>query len=166
MTRFFSEPLDKHPRTAFHSGDARIDYYFRETVAQDISQGNAVCYLLLKRSSDRIAGFYTLSPFNIPLGYLAPGLSRTMPRYPSLPVVLIGWMGRDMAFQGMGIGSLLLYDALQRIVRAPVGVSAIFAEGIDDNVSAFYRRHLFQPLANRPQTLFLPMQTALTLVSG
>jgi hypothetical protein len=40
------------------------------------------------------------------------------------------------------------------------------ADAIDDLAAAFYRDHQFQPLVSRPQSLFLPMKTALALVSG
>ena len=166
MSRFISEALAKHLRTVFSSGHDRTDRYFRETVSQDVKRGYAACYLLIERSSNKIAGFYTLSAHSIPLNDLPPELARTLPRYPSVPVVLIGWMGRDLAFRGTGIGSLLLYDAIQRVVKAPVGVHAICADAIDEKATAFYRKHQFQPLLSHPPTLFLPMKTAVAVVDG
>lgn len=166
MTRFVSEALAKHERTAFSSGHERIDRYFHQEVSQDVKRSYAACYLLIERSTDRIAGFYTLSAHSIPLNEVPPELARKLPRYPSVPVVLIGWIGRDLAFRGEGVGSLLLYDAIQRVVKAPVGVYAICADAIDAAATAFYRLHQFQPLHSRPQTLFLPMKTAQALVEG
>jgi GNAT superfamily N-acetyltransferase len=164
VSRFVSEALAKHERSAFTSGNERIDRYFREAVSQDVKRCYAACYLLIERSSEKIAGFYTLSAHSIPLNDVPPELARKLPRYPSVPVVLIGWMGRDLASRGTGIGSLLLYDAIRRVVKAPVGVYAICADAIDENAAAFYRKHQFQPLRSRPQTLFLPMKTAIALV--
>ena len=40
------------------------------------------------------------------------------------------------------------------------------ADAIDELAAVFYRDHQFQPLVSRPQSLFLPMKTALALVSG
>jgi GNAT superfamily N-acetyltransferase len=166
VRRFVSEALAKHQREAFCSGHDRIDRYFHQTVSQDVKRSYAACYVLIERSTGKIAGFYTLSAHSIPLNAIAPELAKKLPRYPSVPVVLIGWMGRDLAFRGTGVGSMLLYDAIQRVVKAPVGVYAICADAIDENAAAFYRKHRFQPLLNRPQTLFLPMKTALALVDG
>jgi hypothetical protein len=59
---------------------------------------------------------------------------------------------------------MMLYDAIQRVVKAPVGVYAICADAIHENAAAFYRQHQFQPLLSRPQTLFLPIKTAIALV--
>ena len=94
-------------------------------------------------------------------------MKRLLPRYPSVPVVLIGWMGRDLAFRGTGLGSMLLYDAISRVAQAPIGAYAICADAIDEDATVFYLKHQFQPLVSRPQTLFLPMKTAnQALVSG
>ena len=166
MTRFFSERLGKQERGLFASGNDRIDRYFRETVAQDVKRSYAACYVLVERDTAKIAGFYTLSAHSVPLNEVTPELAKKLPRYPSVPAVLMGWMGRDVGFRGAGIGTLLLYDAIYRLAKAPVGAHAICADAIDEDAVAFYREHQFQPLLSRPQSLFLPMKTALALVSG
>ena len=166
MTRFVSEALAKHERAAFCSGHDLIDRYFRETVSQDVKRSYAACFVLIERSTGKFAGFYTISAHSIPLNDVAPELAKKLPRFPSVPVVLIGWMGRDLAFRGTGVGSMLLYDAISRVAKAPVGAYAICADAINDVAAAFYRDNQFQPLVSRPQTLFLPMKTAQALVSG
>ncbi len=166
MTRFVSEALAKHKRNAFTSGHERIDRYFRETVSQDCKRDYVTCYVLIERTTNKIAGFYTLSGYSIPLNNIPPELASKLPRYPSVPAVLIGWMGRDLTFRAEGIGSMLLYDAIRRVASAPVGAYALCADAIDENAAAFYLKHQFQPLSSRPQTLFLPMKTAQTLVEG
>jgi GNAT superfamily N-acetyltransferase len=166
VTRFFSEALGQRDRAGFSSGNDRIDRYFREIVSQDIKRSYAACFVLVERTTDKIAGLYTLSAHSVALNDIGSELARKLPRYPSVPAVLIGWMGRDLAFKGTGVGSLLLYDAISRVAKAPVGAHAIYADAIDEAATAFYREHQFQPLVSRPQSLFLPMKTALTLVSG
>ncbi len=166
MTRFVSEALGKRDRAGFASGDDRIDRYFRETVSQDVKRGYAACFVLAERATGKIAGFYTLSAHGVPLSDIAPALAKKLPRYPSVPAVLIGWMGRDSGFRGAGIGTLLLYDAIARVAKAPVGAHAICADAIDERAEAFYRKHQFEPLVSRPRSLFLPMKTALVLVDG
>jgi ribosomal protein S18 acetylase RimI-like enzyme len=166
VTRFFSEALGQRDRAAFVSGNDRIDRYFREVVSQDIKRSYAACYVLIERTTGKTAGFYTLSAHSVALNDLGPELAKKLPRYPSVPAVLIGWMGRDTAFRGEGIGSLLLYDAISRVAQSPVGAHAICADAIDEAAAAFYREHQFQALVSRPNSLFLPMKTALTLVGG
>jgi ribosomal protein S18 acetylase RimI-like enzyme len=157
---FFSEALAAHDRAAFNSGNERIDAYFRHTVSQDIKRGYAACYVLVEQASGRLAGFYTLSSHGIPLTELSPEVARKLPRYPSVPAVLIGWLGRDLAFRGQHLGSLLLADAIKRLANAPAGIHAICADATDADAALFYRQHQFQPFVSRPGGFFLPMKTA------
>jgi ribosomal protein S18 acetylase RimI-like enzyme len=165
VTAFFSEALAKHDRSAFTSGNERIDAYFRQTVSQDVKRGYAACYVLIEKAGERLAGFYTLSSHSIPLTELAADVTRKLPRYPSVPAVLIGWLGRDESFRGQQVGALLLTDAIMRLAAAPIGVHAICADAIDEAAAAFYREHQFQQFITRPHTLYLPMKTALALVA-
>lgn len=161
MTAFFSEVFGKHDRTGFASGNERIDGYFRQTLSQDVKRGYARCYVLIEKSSQRLAGFYTLSSHSIPLTEVPEDVARKLPRYPSIPAALIGWLGRDLSFRGQHVGSLLLADAITRLASAPVGIHAICADAIDDAAKAFYLEHQFQAFSGRPDSLFLPFKTAL-----
>ena len=162
---FFSEALGQHDRSAFTSGNQRIDGYFRQTVSQDVKRGYAACYVMVERANGRIAGFYTLSSHSIPLTELAADVTRKLPRYPSVAAVLIGWLGRDTNYRGKEVGAMLLADAITRLAAAPIGVHAICADAIDNAAAAFYREHQFQPFVGRPSALYLPMKTAPALVA-
>jgi GNAT superfamily N-acetyltransferase len=95
---------------------------------------------------------------------VAAEVARKLPRYPSVPAVLIGWLGRDESFRGQHLGSMLLADAITRLAAAPIGVHALCADAIDDAAVAFYPEHQFQPFVSRPNSLYLPMKTALALL--
>lgn len=60
---------------------------------------------------------------------------------------------------------MLLADAITHLAAAPVGIHAICADAIDDAVATLYRVHQFLPFVSRPNALYLPMKTALTLVA-
>jgi hypothetical protein len=44
-------------------------------------------------------------------------------------------------------------DAISRIAKAPIGAIAICADAIDEDATAFYMKHQFEPLVSRSQTL-------------
>jgi ribosomal protein S18 acetylase RimI-like enzyme len=161
VTRFYSEALGKHDRSAFSSGNERIDAYFRTTVSQDVKRHYAQCYVLIERETSRLAGFYSLSATNIPLTEIAADVARKLPRYPSVPAALIGWLGRDLGFRGQEIGAMLLRDAVVRVAASNIGVYALCADAIDDAAVEFYRRFLFTVFESRPRSLFLPIATAI-----
>ena len=165
MTAFFSEALGQRDRAAFSSGNERIDGYFRQTVSQDVKRGYAACFVLVEQASAKIAGFYTLSSHSIALTELPVEVARKLPRYPSVPAVLIGWLGRAAGFRRQHIGPMLLADAITRLAAAPVDIHALCADAIDDAAAAFYREHQFQPFLSRPNSFYLPMKTALALMA-
>ncbi|MGH7101707.1 MAG: GNAT family N-acetyltransferase [Acetobacteraceae bacterium] len=164
--RFAIEPLVKgHKRADFACGNDRIDSYFRETVSQDVKRKYATCFVAREIATSRIAGFYTLSSSNVPLNEIPEPLVKKLPRYPSVPAVLIGWLGRHSDYAGQGLGEALLFDAIKTVATAPIGAHAIFADAIDDKAVRFYAAFGCTPLIRRPRTLYLPMATALSLLS-
>lgn len=165
--RFAIEALTKaHQRKTFSCGNERIDRYFRETVTQDIKRRYASCFVAPDLETGQIAGFYTLSSSNVPLTAVPEPLAKRLPRYPTVPAVLIGWLGRDQSYAGLGLGEALLFDAIRTVAEAPIGAHAIFADAIDGNAAAFYAAFGFTPLSDRPNTLYLPIATAERLLSG
>ncbi|MEO3431752.1 GNAT family N-acetyltransferase [Inquilinus sp. CAU 1745] len=164
--RFVIEPLEKkHKRADFFCGNERIDRYFRETVSQDVKRKYATCFVAREISTDRVAGFYTLSSSTVPLNDVPKTLAKKLPRYPSVPAVLIGWLGRHTDYAGQGLGDALLFDAIRTVATSPIGAHAIFADAIDDAAAAFYEAFGFVPLTERPRTLYLPVATAMSLLS-
>ena len=164
--RFAVEPLSKaHDRSGFACGNSRIDTYFRETVSQDVKRRYATCFVAREIATDAVAGFYTLSSNAVALTDVPQGLAKKLPRYPTVPAVLIGWLGRHENFRGLGLGEALLFDAIKTIAKAPIGAHAIFADAIDDDAVTFYESYGFKRLNDRPRTLYLPVVTALTLIS-
>jgi ribosomal protein S18 acetylase RimI-like enzyme len=165
--RFAIEALSKaHQREAFSCGNERIDRYFRETVTQDIKRRYATCFVARDLETDRIAGFYTLSSSNVPLMAVPEPLASRLPRYPTVPAVLIGWLGRDQSYAGLGLGEALLFDAIRTVAEAPIGAHAIFADAIDEKAAAFYAAFGFTALIDRPNTVHLPVATAQLFLSG
>jgi hypothetical protein len=153
VTRFVSEALAKHKRDGFFSGNDRIDHYSHENASQEVKLSYAACFVLIESCTGKVGGFHTLSAHCIILNDAAQGLAKKLLRYPNVPL-------------GAGEGSMLLYDAISRVAKAPVGAYAICADTTDEVAVAFYHDHQFQPLVSRPQSLFLPMKTALAPVSG
>ena len=161
MTRFFSETLGKHDRGQFSSGNEAIDAYFRTRISQDVRRNYAKAFVLIEKETEKVAGFYTLSATNIPLGEVRDEVARKLPRYPVIPAALIGWLGRDVQFKGQDVGGILIRDAIVRAARSDLGAHAICADAIDESARQFYLRFQFEPFESRPNSLFLPMAAAI-----
>lgn len=163
--RFSIEPLSKnHIRSDFVSGNSRIDEYFIKGVSQDVKRKYAACFVARELATDRIAGFYTLSSSNVPLTEVPKELAKKLPRYPTVPAVLLGWLARHSDFAGIGLGEALLFDVIHTVAIAPIGAHAIFADAIDQKAVEFYLAYGFTPLLEHPRKLYLPLAVASKLI--
>jgi len=145
-----------HDRSLFRSGAEQLDHYLRTQVAQDIRRRIAACFVALGEK-DRIIGYYTLASASVPLTALPPERRKKLPRYPAVPTVRMGRLAVDQAFQGTGLGGILLADAIDRTVRSEIASYALIVDAKSDDAAAFYRHHGFISLPDTPLMLFLPL---------
>ncbi len=152
-----------HDRRAFSCGVPVLDRYLSERASQDVKRRIGNCFVAVDRDAGAIAGYYTLSAASLPFSSFPEDETRRLPHYPVLPATLIGRLAVDLRYRGVGLGSALIVDALHRSIRAAPASFSLLVDAKDGNAAAFYRKHGFIPLTDRPQSLFLPMATALKL---
>lgn len=121
----------------------------------------AQAFVLVETDQTTIKGYYTLSSSSLLLSELPEEIRKQLPRYPKLPVTLLGRLAVSVHNQGQGIGRLLLVDALLRSLRqtAEVASMAVVVDAIDEAAVNFYRKYHFLPLPETPRTLFIEMTT-------
>jgi ribosomal protein S18 acetylase RimI-like enzyme len=155
---FRIEPLASgHNRTPFDCGVAALDRYFREQVSQDIKRRIATCFVAVSTESNSVAGFYTLAASSVALDSLAPETAKKLPRYPVVPVALIGRLAIDGRFRSKGLGGALLADAIARVARTELGVFAVIVDAKDEAAQRFYEHHGFIVLPGQKKRLLLPL---------
>ena len=74
---------------------------------------------------------------------------------------LLGRLAVDQAQQGMGLGRLLLLDALRRALRMSegIGLFAVEVVALDEAARAFYEKYGFLSLQDDALHLYLSMKT-------
>jgi ribosomal protein S18 acetylase RimI-like enzyme len=149
-----------HDRKSFSSGVEPLDRYLRELANQDIKRRVSNCFVALD-DFGVIAGYYTFAATSLPLTELSAEETQRLPRYPLLPAGLIGRLAIDRRFQGRGLGGALIMDAATRAARGDTAIFALIVDAKDDKAIAFYEHHQFRRFATRPDSLFLPLATAL-----
>jgi predicted N-acetyltransferase YhbS len=79
-----------------------------------------------------------------------------------IPVILLGRLAVDIAYQGKGIGTGLLRDAVLRTTQAAqiAGIRAILVHAISNSAKRFYERCGFVPSSVDPMTLAVPIAEA------
>ena len=160
-------PLSKqHDRRSFDCGEQSLNQYLHRYASQDIKRRvNRVFAASPPDAPRQVIGYYSLSAGSLDATALPEAFRRRLPRYP-VPVALLGRLAVAESRQGMGLGSILLADALQRIAQAGqvMAVYAVVVDALNDQAAKFYRQFGFISLPSHPLKLFLPMDTVTTLV--
>jgi GNAT superfamily N-acetyltransferase len=150
-----------HDRATFNCGSAALDRYLHQQARQDTEKRVAAPFVLVEPPALRVLGYYTLSASLVNASELPDTLAKKLPRYPQLPVTLLGRLAVDQSMKGKGVGQLLLLDALRRSLEAAVNIAAmaVLVDAKDEAAETFYRHFSFLPLQQQPRRLFLPMKT-------
>ena len=90
----------------------------------------------------RIVGYHTLAMSQV----RQEDILKDKPKIKrSIPVVLLGQLGVDKAFQGRGLGDLLLMDAQTRVdeISRRAGIRAIMLDARNERLAKWYEQHDF-----------------------
>ena len=155
-------PLQQaHERQTFTCGSPTLDRYLQNQARQDSEKRVAAVFALVHPPASQVLGYYTLSASTIYANEVPPELARKLPRYPQLPVTLLGRLAVDQGLKGQGMGEFLLMDALRRSLQAAGGIAAmaVVVDAKDALAADFYQHFGFIPLNLSTSRLFLPMVT-------
>ncbi|HZT56387.1 MAG TPA: GNAT family N-acetyltransferase, partial [Burkholderiaceae bacterium] len=142
MTDIIVEPLGRqHDRTSFQCGAEALDRYLKQQARQDADKRVAAPFVAVRPRHTRVLGYYTLSASVLTLADLPDDLARKLPRYPQLPVTLLGRLAVDQSTKGQGLGEHLLLDALRRSLAHAdhIAAMAVVVDAKDEAAAAFYR---------------------------
>jgi GNAT superfamily N-acetyltransferase len=112
----------------------------------------------------RVVGYYAIATAMVQRqGLPSAKLRKGMPE--QVPLLLIARLALDAGYQGQGLGTDLLADALRRCLAAAeiAGARGIIAHAIDDEAKRFYERHGFLESPIGERTMLLPIETVTAL---
>lgn len=133
--------------TGFRCGVEIVDAWAARHSATSRNRGTAVVYA--SYCGDRVAGFYTLCAHSITRSEVCTGwVSRNAPS--QVPAVLLGMLGVDEDFKGMGLGAALLRDAVLNAskVAAIAGARALVVDPVDEAAATFYDHFGFRRISD------------------
>ncbi len=160
------EPLQKaHDRETFKCSHIWLERYLHQQARQDGEKRVAATFVALIPPSLSVLGYYTLSASIVNASEIPAPMAKNIPRYPQLPVTLLGRLAVDQRYQGQGLGQFLLMGDLHRSLQATTSIAAmaVVVDAKDDTAAAFYRHYGFLTLTGSKARLFLPMQTVAAL---
>lgn len=162
------EPLDhRHDRQSFKTSQPSLELFLKQQARQEMNKGVSVTYIMRQKESDVIVGYYSLSAHSVRASDLPEALSRKLPRYPQIPALLLGRLAIDSNYQGQGLGSMLLFNALETALQTShlIGAVAIIVDAIDEAAVRFYAKYDFCEFAGNPTRLYLLMKTIAEMVN-
>lgn len=148
---------EHHGIVDFDCGVQSKDSFLKKHALQNSKGGLGRTYVAVKPDvSTRVYGYYTISSSTVRFEGLP---SKHLPRYP-IPSILIGKLAIDQAAQGQGLGTALLFDALQRASRIAdeIGVFLVEVKALDEAAKQFYLKHEFVEMIDAPFNLYLNLK--------
>lgn len=153
-----------HELDEFSSGVEPLDDWLKRHARHNEAEGGSRTFLACVGS--RVVGYYSLAAGSVIPGAATGRVRRNMPN--PVPVVLLGRLAVDQTWQGRGLGSDLLHDAVLRAFAAgeSIGVRAILVHAISPEAKAFYEKHGFRPSPVDPMALMTTLSDAKRILAG
>lgn len=157
----------RHERSGFACGTEGLDSYLHQQARQDADKHVAAPFVLFEPPALDVLGYYTLSASIVDVADVAADLAKKLPRYPQLPVTLVGRLAVDVRLKGQGAGAFLLMDALQRSLThsQQIAAMAVVVDAKDETAVSFYRHFDFLPLQRNARRMYLPMKMVAALLA-
>jgi ribosomal protein S18 acetylase RimI-like enzyme len=151
-----------HDRKGFDCGVVALNAFLQTQARKEMDRRSAVTYVLVDTSPPaEIIGYYSLSAATVLLDAVPEEMARRLGRQPSVPTTLMGRLAVSSRYQGQGLGSRLLWDALTRSEHASrdIGSVAVIVDAKDEAAAGFYERYGFRRFADPPSRLSIMMAT-------
>jgi len=152
----------EHDLTTFDSGEVVLDDWLRRRAAQNETIGASRTYVTC--AGKKVAGYYSLAVGAATHDQILGRFKRNAPN--PIPVMILGRLAVDKAFQGRGVGTGLLKDAIRRTLQVAeiAGIRALLVHAISDAAKHFYERHGFVASPIDPMTVMITLNEAETIL--
>lgn len=142
-----------HAVESFDCGRETLNRFLIRHALQNERAGSSRTYVAL--ADAEIAGYYTLVVGQVEHAAAPERLKKGLARHP-VPIMLLARLAIATGWQGKGLGSGLLKDAMLRTLQAAniAGIRAFAVHAKDDEARAFYERFDFVASPSDPYHLF------------
>lgn len=152
------EPIrPDHDLALFDCGaEPSLNEWLKKRALANHSAGASRTYVVCDGS--RVVAYYCLASGAVRAAEAPGRVRRNMPD--PIPVVILGRLAVDRAWQGHQIGAAMLRDAALRTISAArtIGIRAMLIHAISDSARAFYLRYGFVPSPADPMLLMATIQ--------
>lgn len=160
MTLWISRELGpQHDLRDFDCGKEPLNTWLTGQSRRAHEAGTARTYVWTPEDTDVVRAYYSIAPTQV----VREGLTRSQTGgYSAIPAYLLARLALDQSLRGQGLGAELLFDAIDKIVRATAvgGGRLIVVDALDDDAAKFYLHHDFTPVKDNPYRLVMTIATA------
>jgi GNAT superfamily N-acetyltransferase len=127
----------------FDCGEPALNDWLRRRARANQASGSSRTYLVCE--GNRVVAYYALAAGAVDLDAATGRLRRNMPD--PTPVIVLGRLAIDKAWQKNGLGRVLVKDALLRVRHAAdaIGVRGMLVHALSPEAAAFYEAVGFEP---------------------
>jgi GNAT superfamily N-acetyltransferase len=156
MSRPVSAPqslTSAHDVSAFDCTVPELNDWLKRRALQNETARASRTFVVL--NAGRVVGYYALATGAVAHAMATGKVRRNMPE--PIPVMVLARLAVDRAYQGTGLGSALLRDALLRTlaVAEAVGIRAVLLHAVSDEAKRFYVHHGFAESPVDPMTMMV-----------
>lgn len=146
-----------HAVESFDCNREALNRFLIRCALQNQQAGASQTYIALREAE--VVGDYTLVVGQVEYDEAPERLTKGLARHP-VPIMLLARLAVAASWQGKGLGSGLLKDAMVRTVQAAdiAGIRAFAVHAKDDEAKAFYERFDFLSSPSDPYHLFRLMK--------
>jgi len=147
---------EHHDLVPFDSGEDSLDGWLKKRALANQVSGASRTFVICEGM--RVAGYYALASGAVTVTSVPGKFRRNMPD--PVPVVLLGRLAIDRAWQGQGLGRALFRDAALRVPRAAdmIGIRGIVVHALSEDARKFYLSLGFVECPGEPLILVVTLQ--------
>jgi GNAT superfamily N-acetyltransferase len=144
-----------HDVADFESGVGELDTWLKRRALQN--EATRASRTFVVAAGGRVVGYYALATGAVTHAVATGRVRRNIPD--PIPVMVLARLAVDRAYQGSGLGSALLRDALLRTLAASeaAGIRAILLHAISDEAKRSYLHHGFTESPADPMTMMITL---------
>jgi GNAT superfamily N-acetyltransferase len=148
---------EAHDFQLFDSGHDSLDEWLRRRARANQVSGASRTYVVCE--GERVVGYYCLSSGALAVVDASGPIRRNMPD--PIPMAVLGRLAIDRNWQGKGLGTALLQDAVLRTGQAAhiMGIRGLLVHAISEEAKAFYEHYGFIASPANPMTLVMSLKS-------
>ena len=135
---------------------ASLDDWLKRRARADQISGASRTYVVAE--AGRVVGYYGLVSGALALSDAPGDLKHNLPD--PIPMAILGRLAVDQTWQGHGLGTALLRNAVERTqaAKAILGIRGLLVQALSEEAKASYEHYGFMASPSRPMALVMSLK--------